>query len=136
MKKAEILLDADRCSGCGRCVDACRRSVLVLAATDRGRIVRAARAEDCAACRACERTCPQRAVIIRKTAGRKPDPKRILQGILPIVPALALTLPRSLDAAAWHAVDYWKMFGLVVLFHLLFSHFRLPKALKNNHKER
>ncbi|MCM1151129.1 MAG: ferredoxin family protein [Alistipes sp.] len=136
MKNTEILLDADRCSGCGRCIDACRRGVLQLSAAETGsRVVQVAAAERCAACRACERTCPRQAIVIRKTAGRKPDPKRMLQGVLPILLALALTLPRSLEPAAWHAVDYWKMFGLFVLFHILFCHTRIPKILKKHDEQ-
>jgi len=54
--------------------------------------------------------------------------------VLPIVLALALALPWSSDPEAWQAVNYWKIFGLLVLFHLIFCHLQIPEFLKNNNK--
>ena len=65
---------------------------------------------------------------------RKTAPKHILRGALPIVLALALALPWSSDPEAWQAVNYWKIFGLLVLFHLIFCHLQIPEFLKNNNK--
>lgn len=135
MKKTEILLRPDLCCGCGECVDACRRGVLRLADTDRGRIVRIADAERCAGCRACERSCTHDALVVRKIEGRKFDPKRVLQAVLPLILAWVCALPRPLNAEAWHALDGWKIFGLFVLFHILFSHLRIPQILKKHFKK-
>ena len=135
MKKTEILLRPDLCCGCGECVDACCRGVLRLADTDRGRIVRIADAERCAGCRACERSCTHGALVVREIEGRKFDPKRVLQGVLPVVLAVGITLPWSANPADWSGINYWKPFGLFVLFHILFSHLRIPQILKKHFKK-
>ncbi|MEI3553748.1 MAG: hypothetical protein V8Q54_03215 [Alistipes senegalensis] len=85
-------------------------------------------------CRVCERSCRNKAIVIRKIEPRKTAPKHILRGALPIVLALALALPWSSDPEAWQAVNYWKIFGLLVLFHLIFCHLQIPEFLKNNNK--
>lgn len=58
--------------------------------------------------------------------------KRIVRGVLPPVLALALALPWSADPEAWQAINYWKIFGLLTIFHALFCHVRLPGTLKKN----
>lgn len=130
MKNTEIILRTYDCTGCGHCVEACRRGVLRLADNGQCRFVQVADAERCAGCRHCERSCPNKAIVIRKPEGRKATAKRILQGVLPPVLALALALPWSSDPAAWQAIDYWKIFSLLVVFHVLFCHSRIPKLLK------
>ena len=130
MKNTEIILRTEACTGCGRCVETCRRGVLRLSDNGAGRVVQVADAASCAACRICEHGCPHDAIAIRKIEGRKPDLKRIVQGLLPVVLALALSLPWSLNPDAWGAVDYWKTFGLFVLFHILFAHIPYAKYLR------
>lgn len=130
-----IILCNYRCTGCGRCVEACRRGVLRLADTDRGRIVQVADAASCAGCRTCERSCTHDALVVRETEGRKSDPKRLLQGALPVVAAVGLTLPWSTNPADWSGINYWKLFGLIVLFHILFCHLRIPQILKKHFKK-
>lgn len=134
MKNTEIVLRTYDCTGCGRCVEACRRGVLRLADNGQCRFVQVADAARCAGCRACERSCRNKAIVIRKIEPRKTAPKHILRGALPIVLALALALPWSSDPEAWQAVNYWKIFGLLVLFHLIFCHLQIPEFLKNNNK--
>ena len=124
MKNTEIVLRTYDCTGCGRCVEACRRGVLRLADNGQCRFVQVADAASCAECRACERSCSNKAIV----------PKHILRGALPIVLALALALPWSSDPEAWQAVNYWKIFGLLVLFHLIFCHLQIPEFLKKNNK--
>lgn len=128
MKNTEIILLTDRCTGCGHCVEACRRGVLQMARTADSRFVQVADADRCAGCRACEHRCSHHAIAIRKVESRKAG----LKHLLPPVLALILALPWSSDPEAWQAVNYWKIFGLLVLFHLLFCHARIPKILKNN----
>lgn len=132
MKHTRIELRTRDCTGCGRCIEACRRGVLQTA--DNG-LVRIADADRCAGCRACERSCAHGAIAVRKNANRKPDIRRMMQGIVPILLALAIALPRSQNPADWHDINYWKIFGLFVLFHLLVCHLRIPKILKNKNKQ-
>ncbi len=130
MKNTEIVLYNYRCTGCGDCAEACHRGVLRVDDGDAGRVVRVVDAESCAGCRACERSCPHDAIVVRKIEGSKPDRKRLVKGLLPVVLALALSLPWSLDPDAWAGVDYWKIFGLFVFFHILFAHIPYSKYLK------
>ena len=134
MKNTEIVLRTYDCTGCGRCVEACRRGVLRLADNGQCRFVQVADAARCAGCRACERSCRNKAIVIRKIEPRKTAPKHILRGALPIVLALAFALPWSSAPEAWQAVNYWKIFGLLVLFHLIFCHLQIPEFLNNNNK--
>lgn len=128
--KTEIVLYNYRCTGCGRCVETCRRGVLRLTDSESGRRVQVADAAGCAGCRACERSCPHAAIAIRELDGRKVSPRRLLQGVLPIVLSVGLTLPWSLNPADWSGINYWKILGLFVLFHILFAHIPYSKYLK------
>ncbi|MCM1301014.1 MAG: 4Fe-4S binding protein [Bacteroides cellulosilyticus] len=130
MKNTEIKLRTCDCTGCGRCVEACRRGVLLLDDDGSRRLVRVADASRCAGCRACERSCPRGAIAVGEVGRSGFARNRFVQGLLPLIFALVLALPWSLEPEAWQHVDYWKIFGLFVLFHVLCCHLRLPKKLK------
>ena len=55
-----IIVDNDKCTGCGICVDSCPVTVFDL--KDNKSVP--ARMEDCLVCRACEVQCPENAIQI------------------------------------------------------------------------
>lgn len=134
MKNTEIILRSCDCTGCGRCTEACRHGVLQLANDGVRRIVQVVDAERCTACRSCEHSCAHGAIVVRKIAGAGYHRSRAVQGLLPLVLALVLVLPWSLDANDWSAINYWKIFGCFVLLHHLFGHIRFSGVLKNKHR--
>lgn len=69
------IVDPDRCTGCGICVDSCPRDILALVPRahrvvvacrnqDAGRLVRGVCKAGCIACKACEKVCPVEAIKV------------------------------------------------------------------------
>ncbi len=119
-----ISLRTSDCSGCGRCTEICRRGVLRLVDDGPRRIAAVADATACRGCRACERSCPVRAIEVRRdTAGR--PLRRTVARRLPAL--LQLALPAALgllwlSERPWGAIDWWRLLGLFVLCHLVLYH--------------
>jgi len=67
--KFRVLIDRERCKGCGLCVDACERKVLRMShrlnATGY-HYAETARPEDCSGCRRCVDICPECGMEVRK----------------------------------------------------------------------
>ncbi|HEY6007590.1 MAG TPA: 4Fe-4S dicluster domain-containing protein [Geobacteraceae bacterium] len=51
-------VDERRCSGCGRCVAACRSRLLTLDASGARKVARRPSPQPCTRCRACVAACP------------------------------------------------------------------------------
>ena len=60
-KTVKHLIDREWCKGCGICIHFCPKNVLEF---DRHGKAKAARPEDCIACRMCELLCPDLAIQI------------------------------------------------------------------------
>ncbi|MFP4118899.1 MAG: ferredoxin family protein [Candidatus Woesearchaeota archaeon] len=60
---AEVIIDKEKCIGCGACVNTCPQDVFEM--NDDNKAV-APRAKDCIACRACEGACPVGAITIKE----------------------------------------------------------------------
>jgi len=59
-KMVKILVDNDKCTGCGTCVDTCPVGVYEL---NNGKSV-PVKVEECLVCRACEAQCPENAIQV------------------------------------------------------------------------
>ena len=61
-----LIVDRDRCKGCGLCVEVCPKDVLILNGYNyRGYPVSTAqKPEECIKCRRCQRTCPDFAIYL------------------------------------------------------------------------
>ena len=59
--KAEIIINVERCKGCGICVEFCPKKVLSLDTLGRVQVVNG---EDCIACGQCELRCPDYAIFV------------------------------------------------------------------------
>jgi len=71
MPRGAVVIDAERCKGCGLCIAACPKKVLALS----GRLNRSGydtahveRPEDCIGCAACAMTCPEVAIEVYREA--------------------------------------------------------------------
>jgi len=69
-------LDANRCTGCGTCIDVCPHSVFAFAETrgattshNTGRTACIASADRCMACGACALNCPAKAIQVASGVG-------------------------------------------------------------------
>ena len=57
----EIKIDADKCTGCGTCVDSCPVSIYEM---ENDKVTISGNMEDCVVCRACESSCPAGAIEV------------------------------------------------------------------------
>jgi NAD-dependent dihydropyrimidine dehydrogenase PreA subunit len=58
------VLDKDRCTGCGICVNVCPEDVLYMEENGEKAVIKYA--EDCVACFACEFFCPRECIQVSK----------------------------------------------------------------------
>lgn len=56
-----VLVDKEKCTGCGECVDACPGEVYELM---KGKAV-AVNTDECHGCHTCEEVCPEKAITIK-----------------------------------------------------------------------
>ena len=61
---AEVIIDKEKCIGCGACVNTCPQNVFEMNTEENK--VEAPRAKDCIACHACEGVCPTGAITIKE----------------------------------------------------------------------
>ena len=58
-----ITLDADKCEGCGTCVDSCPVSIYTL---EDGKAKLTGDVNECVVCRTCEEGCPTHAITVEE----------------------------------------------------------------------
>ena len=63
-ERVEVIIDADRCNGCGLCAAFCPESVLETEQTGGAEKARVIAGEKCCACYTCVGQCPQQAIQI------------------------------------------------------------------------
>lgn len=56
-----LIIDA-KCTGCGKCIDRCRRSVIALAEEGGYKWAWAVRPDECTGCGKCRKSCPEDAI--------------------------------------------------------------------------
>ena len=67
--KGKIVIDPDRCKGCGLCIDACPKKSIHLSEEEDLRGIRVACCDDsneCNACKFCYEVCPDVAITVYK----------------------------------------------------------------------
>lgn len=57
----EIKIDAEKCTGCGTCVDTCPVSIYKM---ENDKVTISGNMDDCVVCRACESSCPTGAIEV------------------------------------------------------------------------
>ena len=65
-------VDADRCTGCGRCVAACEPRVLSLETMNWRKSAVLHRRDDCTGCSLCALKCPIQAITMKRPATTPP----------------------------------------------------------------
>ena len=71
----EIEIVADKCIGCGKCVENCPGSVLSITSDGSHGCVSVANKDFCLGCKRCTRLCPNHAIKVRKS--QKGENKRV-----------------------------------------------------------
>jgi uncharacterized protein (DUF169 family)/ferredoxin len=64
-ERVEVLIDADRCNGCGLCAAFCPESVIETETVDGAEKARVIAGEKCCACYTCVGQCPQQAIQLK-----------------------------------------------------------------------
>lgn len=68
-ERVEVVIDGERCNGCGLCEAFCPESVLELAAAGAEVKARVVAGEKCCACYTCVGQCPQQAIQLKSAGG-------------------------------------------------------------------
>lgn len=66
-------IDVARCTGCGRCVAACRKRLLTLQVTGFRKHALVVSSQSCKRCGGCASACPVHAITFEDPAGEPPD---------------------------------------------------------------
>lgn len=134
----KIDIDTLVCTGCGRCIAACRRGVLRPVPGD---AVRVADAGACRGCQACSRACPHHAITVNEEHTMKKNRKHAIAllggaALLALLVAAVMWLWNALipEIIGWKSIDYWQALGLVVLTHLLLGHLARPSFFDTRHR--
>ena len=74
----KIIIDSERCKGCGLCITACPKNSIVIAedSNKNGYFPAEAKSDDCTGCAACATMCPETVIEVyrqRKIVELKPE---------------------------------------------------------------